>query len=308
MTALTRRQALLTASASLFAGSSAWAQGDTPWRQERIVDCHHHLRADMASNVAHLDGAGMSQAMPLIQDDKGRDLFLALQARYPGRFVGWKRGVNSMDPNGMETLTKAVRDGALGFGEIKSKVAADSAENQRMFALAGELNVPIMLHFEDTPITGTDGFNTGYKRFEAMLKRYPKTRFILHATSVWANIDAADTGATANPRGKVTPVGLTDRLLADYANAYIDLAAYSGFNGLSRDPEFTPPFLVRHQDKLIYGSDCTCADGHGGGVTGPGAGQCLARQTLALIYRVAPIAVFRKAAWENAARLHGFKA
>jgi hypothetical protein len=27
-------------------------------------------------------------------------------------------------------------------------------------------------------------------------------------------------------------------------------------------------FLDRHQDKLIFGSDCQCMDGHGTGVTG----------------------------------------
>lgn len=308
MTGFTRRQALLGASALVATRSAASAQEDTPWSGERIVDCHHHLRQDLMSNVAHLDGAGMSHALPLIHDDKGRDAFRLLQARYPGRFVGWKRGVDSLDPNAIPTLTQAVRDGAIGIGEIKSKVPADCPENQRMFALASELNVPIMLHFEDAPITGADGYNTGFKRFESMLKAYPKTRFILHATSVWANIDAADPGTTAYPRGKVTPIGLTDRLLADYSNAYIDLASNSGYNGLARDPDFTRPFLVRHQDKLVFGSDCTCADGRGGGLTGPRGGRCIARETLSLIYESAPRAVFRKAAWDNAARLHGFKA
>ena len=39
------------------------------------------------------------------------------------------------------------------------------------------------------------------------------------------------------------------------------LAANSGNNALSRDPRFTPDFLRRHQDKLVFGSDCSCAAG-----------------------------------------------
>ena len=45
-------------------------------------------------------------------------------------------------------------------------------------------------------------------------------------------------------------------------------------NALSRDPEFTAEFLIRHRDKLIFGSDCGCTDGHGGGTgqaNNPGA-------------------------------------
>ena len=43
------------------------------------------------------------------------------------------------------------------------------------------------------------------------------------------------------------------------------LSANSGNNALSRSPEFTAEFLARHQDKLIFGSDCNCLDGNGKG-------------------------------------------
>ena len=56
---------------------------------------------------------------------------------------------------------------------------------------------------------------------------------------------------------------------------------------MSRDPEFTADFLKRHQNKLLFGSDCACSDGHGGGVSqnnNPAAarmaGKCVARETL----------------------------
>ena len=40
------------------------------------------------------------------------------------------------------------------------------------------------------------------------------------------------------------------------------MSAVSGNNAMSRDPEFAAEFLARHQDKLVFGSDCSCSDGH----------------------------------------------
>ncbi|MBY0508457.1 MAG: amidohydrolase, partial [Bryobacteraceae bacterium] len=64
---------------------------------------------------------------------------------------------------------------------------------------------------------------------------------------------------------------------------------------------FTPGFLKRHQSKLIYGSDCSCTDGRGGGVSqqgNPGASRlarkCVARETLTLLQNTVSPAAFRQ--------------
>jgi hypothetical protein len=49
--------------------------------------------------------------------------------------------------------------------------------------------------------------------------------------------------------------GRTPELLARYPNLYGDLSAGSGFNAISRDPEFGYRFLEEHQDKLLLGTD-----------------------------------------------------
>lgn len=72
----------------------------------------------------------------------------------------------------------------------------------------------------------------------------------------------------ANPSTRPAPVkkgGLTDRWLAKYPNLWGDLSANSGNNALARDKEFARAFLARHQNKLLFGSDCSCRDGHGAG-------------------------------------------
>ena len=108
---------------------------------------------------------------------------------------------------------------------------------------------------------------------------------------------------------------MTDKLLGDYANLYGDLAANSGNNALSRDPAFTADFLARHQNKLVFGSDCSCQDGHGAGVSqanNPAAarlrGKCVARETLTVLKQHTKPAVFRKLTWENGHKLFKIKA
>jgi len=85
------------------------------------------------------------------------------------------------------------------------------------------------------------------------------------------------------------------------------MSADSCNNALYRDPDFMRGFLDRHQDKLIFGSDCPCADGHGTGVTAEFVprtkGKCLARETLTLLQQLTTPAVFRKITWTNGTKL-----
>ncbi|MDE3198111.1 MAG: amidohydrolase family protein [Acidobacteriota bacterium] len=300
------RRHFFQAAAGLWA-AAAFAENEVPWAGDKIVDCHHHMRRTPEANIAHLDGAGISNAMILARYNSAEPI-AAIRAKYPGRVLGWFASADITKPDAETLLTGAVKEGACGLGELKFHVAADGPELRRMYALADELNVPILVHFQEVPHTPTEGvFATGWKNFEAMLKAYPKTKFIGHADAFWANISAGYANDIDYPTGKIKPGGITDKLLSDYANLYGDLAANSGNNALSRDPEFTDGFLKRHQDKLIFGSDCSCTDGKGGGISqqgNPGAarlsGKCVARETLALLKRTATPAMFRKMTWENA--------
>lgn len=270
-----------------------------------VLDIHHHLRQNSDANVVHIDGCGVSKAV-LLARANAADGVKALQGKHPGRFM-WSASADITRPDAEDLLTEAVKNGAVGFGELKFHVAADGPELRRMYTLAGELGVPILIHFQEVPhFAGEGTFSTGFKQFAAMLKAYPQTRFIGHADAFWANISADYVNQAAYPTGPVKPGGVTDKLLADYPNLFGDLSANSGNNALSRDPDFTAGFLTRHQDKLIFGSDCSCADGKGGGVSqnnNPAAsrlaGRCVARETLALLKKSTTPAAFRKLTGEN---------
>jgi len=289
--------------------AAAPAQEQAPDWGGPVLDIHLHLRKGPDDNFRHIEGCGVRKAV-LLSRVGSTELIRAMQAKYPGRFV-WAASADITKPDAAAVLTQAVKDGALGLGEIKYHVAADGPELRRMYELAAELNVPILLHFQEVQhFEGEGVFSTGFKNFAAMLKAYPKTTFIGHADAFWANVSADYANEAAYPTGPVKRGGVTDKLLADYPNLFGDLSANSGNNALSRDPEFTAGFLVRHQDKLMFGSDCSCADGKGGGGSAVGnpaasrlAGKCVARETLGLVKRSAPANAFRKMAWENGHRV-----
>jgi len=280
-----------------------------------VVDCHHHFRRTPEANIAHLDGSGISHAMLLARDNSAEQI-AAARGQFPGRILGWFASTDITRPEAEELLTKAVKAGAIGLGELKSHVAAAGPELRRVYALAAELGAPVLIHFQEVPHTPTEGtFATGFRDFEAVLKAYPRTRFIGHADAFWANVSADYANESAYPTGRIKRGGITDKLLGDYANLFADLSANSGNNALSRDPEFTEGFLKRHESKLIFGSDCACSDGKGGGISQANnpaaarlAGKCVARETLALLRHTLTPASFRTVTWENAHRVYRLSA
>ena len=295
-----RRQFLLAAAAAPIALA---APAEDLWGGP-VIDIHAHMRDEPHGNAAHCSGAGISHAILLTRANE-LDTAKGAQEVYPGRYQ-ISASVSITDPKAVEMLTLAVRDGAIAFGELKTPVQADGPELQRLYALAAELDVPIMVHFQEYP-NSPQGvfFANGYKNVPKLLEKFPKTKFVLHANSVWGNISAVNDVAGDYPTGKITPGGLTDKMLGDYPNVWADLSANSGQNALSRDPDFTPGFLERHQDKLLYGSDCPCRDGNGLGITGTRMpGKCLSRETLGILKKQASPAVFRKITWENTHRVY----
>ena len=215
-----------------------------------VLDVHLHLRPTMDGNFNHIQGSGVTKAV-LLTNVNAEDHAKEVAAAYPGRFVRFA-SIDVTQPDASVRLRDAIRDGAIGLGEIKSQVEAAGLEMRRLYALAAELDVPITIHFQEISQPGSAGtYNRGWKKFDAMLKAYPKTTFIGHADAFWANVSADYHNETAYPSGPIALGGITDRLLSDYPNLYGDLSANSGNNVLSRDPGFTRDFpaaiiLVQH--------------------------------------------------------------
>jgi predicted TIM-barrel fold metal-dependent hydrolase len=252
-----------------------------------------------------MDGCGVTNAVLLTNASAEEQAKVEVE-KHPGRFIRFT-SANITKPENFDVLRKSAQGGNKGFGEIKFHVPLDGPEMRRLYALAAELNVPVLIHFQETEhFPGEGDFNTGFSRLPAILKEFPKTTFIGHADFFWANISADISPGVAYPTGKVKPGGLTDRMLSDYPNLYGDTSANSGRNAMTRDPEFTAGFLMRHKSKLMFGSDCSCRDGRGTGQrsTEPALkGKCVARETLTALKQSASSAVFRQITWENGLKL-----
>jgi predicted TIM-barrel fold metal-dependent hydrolase len=297
---------LAVAGATVPSGLGARAQG------EPIIDIHQHVgysgRPDEVL-LAHQRAMGITTTILLpsgrpvtrasTHDGKsnglqaqalGFEACRAFAAKHPGEFLVAANEVPDLDDATRE-IERQLAQGAVLIAEQKFGVACDAPEMEAIYRVAEARGVPVLMHWQ------FGSFNHGFERFHRMLERYPRVAFIGHAQTWWANIDARHADQSVlYPKGPVTPGGLTDRYLADYPNMYGDLSAGSGLNALTRDEAFTRDFLARHQDKLLYGSDC---NDH------VGSGQaCQGAQTLAVLRRLAPSrAVERKLLHGNAARL-----
>lgn len=252
---------------------------------EEVIDIHQHVNFHSRSNeefVAHQKQMGVSKtvllpsgsALSRDSTDMGRSNGLAarvfgtfaaarLANRYPDSFVYFCNEIPDVE-GADRLLSDWLEKGARGIGEQKFHLECDSAPMMRIYEVAKEHGVPVLLHFQH------GAYNMGFERFHKVLEKFPDVNFIGHAQTWWGNIDANHVQENLYPKTKVKPGGLTDRYLADYPNMYGDLSAGSGKNALDRDEEHAVAFLDRHQDKILLGTDCADAVGKGDKCSGSG--------------------------------------
>ena len=82
-----------------------------------VFDLHFHLRQQLASNLAHLDGAGVTKAN-LLTRGAVLDQVKALQAAAPGRFT-WFNSYDVTRPDAEQVLTQAVKDWSAGLRRVE---------------------------------------------------------------------------------------------------------------------------------------------------------------------------------------------
>jgi len=301
-----QRRTFLKASIGAFGIGKAFSEVD--WGGP-VLDTHLHLRKDPDACFTHLQGCGVTNAV-LLTPARDQDQAKQEMVRRPRAFV---RSV-STDPaqsGADEDIRKALREGAVSVGELKYHLALDSPEMRRIYDICAEMDVPVMMHIQNFPhFPGELPYNTGYPQFDKVLRAYPRTKFIGHGDLFWAHISADVPIDRGYPSGPIKVGGLTDKFLSDYPNLFADMSANSGNNALSRDQNFSRDFIVRQRAKLIFGSDCSCADGKGAGISqgrNPEAsrlaGKCVARATLGLLKNLTSPAIFRQITWENGQRV-----
>jgi len=267
---------------------------------EQIIDIHQHTHYSGRGDedlVAHQRKMGVTKTILLPAGSKhgleadawGNDSVVALAGKYPKEFYFFANELPDI-PETRVVIEKYLKAGAIGIGEQKFEVESDSKYIELIATIAREYNVPVLLHFQHGK------YNTGFDRFHKILEKFPKVNFIGHAQTWWGNVDRNHDQTVMYPKTKITPGGITDRLLSDYPNMYADLSAGSGLNAMLRDEDHAREFIKRHQEKLLYGSDCNDRVGEGE--------KCSGSRQLAAIRRLSPSEeATRKILYRNARRV-----
>lgn len=161
--------------------------------------------------------------------------------------------------NPRQMIERYIQDGCKGFGECLQGLPIDDPRSSKLYQVCGEFDLPVVLHIMHAFINYDQ---VGLPGLERLLKLHRDTTFIAHANGWWSEISGTvdPSIAYSYPTGKITPGGRAIELLSKYDNLYADISAGSGYNALTRDPEFGLQFLEQFVDRLLFGTDILAAE------------------------------------------------
>lgn len=254
-----------------------------------FIDCHVHVTLTQAvrrnSNgqtyatppemVQVMDSFGIDKAVLLAGvSPECRHRFvtpedvLACTAQYPDRFIPFCNLDPRMDTNSPKAdfskfLEYYKQAGCRGVGEFVPNLPFDDPMVENLMRQVEAADLPLTIHIAPK-VGGYYGLydDLGLPRLESALKKFPKLKVLGHSQPFWAEMsgDLTEQQRNTYPKGRVAPGGRVPELFAKYPNLYGDLSAGSGFNAISRDPEFGDKFLEDYQDRLLFGTDLTAVD------------------------------------------------
>lgn len=190
---------------------------------------------------------------------------------YPDRFYPFcnldpRAGSNSPDADLSFQLNYYKERGCLGVGEITANLEFGDPLVQNLFRHCERCELPVVFHVAPRRY-GCYGLidAVGLSGLEASLAAFPRLVFIGHSQPFWAEIsgDVTIENRNGRPAGPVVPGGTVPRLMETYPNLYCGWDAGSGYNGLTRDPEFGWSFMERFSARILFGTDiCDPSDNH----------------------------------------------
>ncbi|MFW5866485.1 MAG: amidohydrolase family protein [Armatimonadota bacterium] len=240
-----------------------------------MIDTHVHLKydgripgervgisAEQLVDRMNREGIDRSVVLPIESPEVCTCLYTTEQVleaayRFPERIVPLVH-VDPRMPRADQVIRYFAGNHSLikGFGELVDGLAIDHEKRQVIYETCEDLGFPLIFYgsvyssFDDANLSG----------LESMLQKFPGLIFIGHGPRWWNGISADDDGSCQYPDTPVVEGGAADRLLQEYDNMYADLSAGSGYNAMTRDPEFTEGFLERNWRKLMFATDYTRTD------------------------------------------------
>jgi predicted TIM-barrel fold metal-dependent hydrolase len=241
------------------------------------------VRASPASLVEVMDHAGISAMANLTGrwGDTLKRLIDKYERQHPGRFftfanADWERSAErGFGEWAARQLEESVRAGARGFKVFKglglkargpdgTLIMPDDERLDPLWAKAGELRVPVLIHVADPAafFQPPDQYNDSYLELShhpdwhfygpgipsflelveagiRMMSRHPKTTFITAHTGWYSE----------NLRF------VAERMLDQLPNMYTDFSARTRW--LGRQPHSSRKFFLKYQDRILFGTDAT---------------------------------------------------
>jgi uncharacterized protein len=257
-----------------------------PWTgSSTIIDIHlhthfpRHPKVNRAGNyhfpspeviIEMMNNAGISKAvvLPVVSPECMYTIVtpeevLAICALYPDRLIPFcnvdpRYMTNSSKADFMSLFTAYKDLGCKGVGEFFPNIPLDDPLNMNLFRQVEEVGFPLTFHLAPQ-VGGYYGCfdEPGLPRLEKVLKQFPRLVLLGHSQVFWAEMGPLKNPDERKgyPKGPIVKEGRVVQLMRKYPNLHGDLSAGSGFNAISRDPEFGYRFLEEFQDRLYWGTD-----------------------------------------------------
>ena len=257
-----------------------------------FIDSHLHTirrrglpRNDAGDNfatpdelIAMMDHSGVDKGilLPEVSPECSHQIctneeVLDICAQYAGRFIPFcnidpRAAANSANADLSRHVHYYRDQGCRGVGEICANLAFDDPLTFNLFHHCEQCEMPVIFHIAPQ-LHECYGLvdALGLPALEKALRTFPNLIFIGHSQPFWAEIGGDCTLANRNtyPAGPVKPGGTVIRLLDTYPNLYCGWDAGSGFNALTRDPEFGWCFMETYHERILFGTDiCSPKNNH----------------------------------------------
>lgn len=214
------------------------------------IDVHVHAHAvdpEGLDRVARwMEARNIEKCIVSPLDHKGsrayteeeRAQMLANYKRYEGRIYRMaliEPGDYATAEEAAEVLRREKRDGAVAMGEHYGKgLMFDDPKNLLLYEASGMVDFPVMFHIDQNKnmVTG------GMPEVDNVLKQFPHVNLVAHAYW-WRQYGN----------------GSCDRQLSEFPNLYADMSGKVVVNQLNRDRAKAREFLIKHQDRILWGTD-----------------------------------------------------
>ncbi len=234
-----------------------WREGeDGPASPEQFIEMYDEVGIDMGVMLP----LTIPECNALTQSNED---ILMIAEQYPDRFIPFcnidpRLSNNSPDFDFAWVMEHYKEKGCRGIGEMTANLWWDDPRVTNLFDHAERVGLPVTFHVA-TREGGCYGLidEFGLPRLEQQVADHPDLIFLAHSNPWWSYISGDVTEETwgGYPKGPVTEGGRIPELMRRYPNLHGDMSAGSGFNAISRDPEFGYAFLDEFQDQLLWGTD-----------------------------------------------------